>query len=73
MVRDAIERHLRVEPTKQSKSRIKRLRGVRRPQYRLRVEELRVFFDVVGERVEILAIVSKLDASGWLDLIGEKE
>jgi mRNA interferase RelE/StbE len=35
-VRDAIELHLRHEPTKVSKSRIKRLRGLDRPQYRLR-------------------------------------
>ena len=34
---DAIQRHLRHEPTKQSKSRIKRLRGLARPQFRLRV------------------------------------
>ena len=36
-VRDGLERHLRHEPTKTSKSRIKRLRGLSRPQYRLRV------------------------------------
>jgi mRNA interferase RelE/StbE len=35
-VRDAIELHLRHEPSKVSKSRIKRLRGLDRPQYRLR-------------------------------------
>jgi mRNA-degrading endonuclease RelE of RelBE toxin-antitoxin system len=34
-VRDAIETHLRHQPTKLSRSRIKRLRGVERPQYRL--------------------------------------
>ena len=45
-VRDAIELHLRHEPTKVSKSRIKRLRGLDRPQYRLRVDEVRVFYDV---------------------------
>lgn len=33
-VLDAIEQHLRHEPTKLSKSRIKRLRGTKRPQYR---------------------------------------
>jgi mRNA interferase RelE/StbE len=37
-VRDAIERHLRHDPTKVSKSRVKRLRGLSHPQYRLRVE-----------------------------------
>jgi mRNA-degrading endonuclease RelE of RelBE toxin-antitoxin system len=66
-VRDTIERHLRHEPTKVSKSRIKRLRGLDRPQYRLRVEETRVFYDVKGDTVEILAIVSKAQAQAWLD------
>jgi mRNA-degrading endonuclease RelE of RelBE toxin-antitoxin system len=65
-VRDAIETHLRHEPTKVSKSRIKRLRGLSRPQYRLRVDDVRVFYDVAKRRVEILAIVTKLQAERWL-------
>jgi len=36
-VTKALEVHLTHEPTKVSKSRIKRLRGLRQPQYRLRV------------------------------------
>ena len=65
-VRDAIERHLRHEPRRLSKSLIKRLRGLDRPQYRLRVEEVRVFYDVTEATVEILAIVPKAQAAGWL-------
>lgn len=65
-VRDAIELHLRHEPTKLSRSRIKRLRGLDRPQYRLRVDEIRVFYDVTEETVEVLAIVSKEQADAWL-------
>jgi mRNA-degrading endonuclease RelE of RelBE toxin-antitoxin system len=65
-VRDAIELHLRHEPTKLSKSRIKRLRGVDRPQYRLRVNKVRVFYDVTETAVEVLAIVPKEQAEGWL-------
>ena len=65
-VREAMERHLRYEPTHLSKSRIKRLRGLSRPQYRLRVDEFRVFYDVNGNRVEVLAVVSKADVDGWL-------
>jgi mRNA interferase RelE/StbE len=65
-VRDAIERHLRHEPKRVSKSRIKRLRGLDRPQYRLRVDEVRVFYDVTEATVEILAIVSKAQAAAWL-------
>jgi len=65
-VRDAIELHLRQEPGRLSKSRIKRLRGLDRPQYRLRVDEVRVFYDVTEKTVEILAIVPKAEAAGWL-------
>lgn len=68
-VRDGIERHLRHEPTKGSRSRIKRLRGLERPQYRLRVDEVRVFYDVTKGAVEVLTIVSKEQAQRWL---GEK-
>src|SRR5262249_16505918 len=42
-VRDALERHLRHEPRSTSRSSVKRLRGLGRPQYRLRVDEVRVF------------------------------
>ena len=65
-VRDALERHLRLQPTRVSKSRIKRLRGLRQPQYRLRVGEVRVFYDVTNETVEILAIITKAEAARWL-------
>lgn len=64
-VRDAIERHLRHEPTV-GKSRIKRLRGLDRPQYRLRVDEVRVFYDVEEKTVQVLAIVAKAQADAWL-------
>ena len=58
-VREAIEQHLRFQPQRLSKSRIKRLRGMTRPQYRLRVGEIRVFYDVSEQAVEVLAIVAK--------------
>jgi len=70
MVRAAIETHLRHEPQKTGRSRIKRLRGLLRPQYRLRVGEIRVFYDVSGTTVEILAIVSKSEAEAWLAQFG---
>ena len=69
-VRSAMERHLRYEPTKVSRSRIKRLRGVSRPQFRLRVGEVRVFYDVSDQVVEILAIVAKSEAQTWLAQFG---
>ena len=70
MVRSALETHLRHEPEKASRSRIKRLRGLRRPQYRLRVGEVRVFYDVSGTTVEVLAIVAKSEAESWLAQFG---
>ncbi|HOU11967.1 MAG TPA: type II toxin-antitoxin system RelE/ParE family toxin [Anaerolineae bacterium] len=70
-VKDAIKTHLRYEPTKESKSRIKRLRGLSRPQYRLREDDIRVFYDVSFNTVEILGIVAKSEAETWLNRIGE--
>jgi mRNA interferase RelE/StbE len=72
-VKDGLERHLRHEPAKTSRSRIKRLRGVSRPQYRLRVEDVRVVYDVSGSKVEVLAIVAKSEADRWLARIGSPE
>ena len=65
-VRDALEQHLQSEPTKVSRSRIKRLRGLDRPQFRLRVDDVRVFYDVIEQTVEALAIVDKSEADAWL-------
>jgi mRNA-degrading endonuclease RelE of RelBE toxin-antitoxin system len=61
-LRTALETHLRHGPRKASRGRIKRLRGLLRPQYRLRVDDIRVFYDVSGTTVEILAIVPKSEA-----------
>lgn len=69
-VRDAIKRYLRHRPEAVSKARIKKLRGLLRPQYRLRMGEVRVFYDVIEDRVEILAIVRKEDAAAWLREVG---
>jgi mRNA-degrading endonuclease RelE of RelBE toxin-antitoxin system len=73
-VQDALERYLRPRPTETSKSRIKRLRGVSRPQYRLRVgADIRVFYDVREATVEVLAIVPKSRAEQWLRRRGEPD
>ena len=72
-VRDALETHLRYEPMKTSRSRIKRLRSIARPQYRLRVGEVRIFYDVSAESVEVLAIVPKSEAEIWLEQFGKPE
>jgi mRNA interferase RelE/StbE len=70
VVRTALNIYLRHEPTKTSRSRIKRLRGMGRPQYRLRVDDVRVFYDVSNSTVEILAIVNKTEAATWLARFG---
>ncbi len=67
MVRDALENHLRRQPAKVGKARIKRLRGVRRPRYRLRVDDIR------ERTVEVLAVVPKTEAAAWLQEMGEPE
>lgn len=66
-VRKALDLYLTHEPTKVSKSRIKRLRGLSQPQYRLRVGDIRVFYDVTETQVQVLAIVTKAEAQAWLD------
>ena len=73
IVDDAIETHLRHEPTKVSKSRIKRLRGLARPHFRLRVGDFRVFYDVAASEIQILAIVAKAEVERWLEEVGESE
>jgi mRNA-degrading endonuclease RelE of RelBE toxin-antitoxin system len=65
-VRDAINTHLRFQPTRANKSRIKRLRELEHPQYRLRVGDIRVFYDVVGDEVVILGILDKSATTAWL-------
>jgi mRNA interferase RelE/StbE len=65
-VRDTLERHLWYQPAKVSKSRIKRLRGLSRPQYRLPVDDIRVSYDVTQAVAEVLAIVRKAEAQAWL-------
>ena len=72
-VRTMIERHLRHEPRKVSRSRIKQLRGLSRPQFRLRADEVRVFYDVSDQVVEVLAIVMKSEAEAWLAQYGSLE
>ena len=66
-VTSAIETHLRHAPRKESKTRIKRLRGLRQPEYRLRVADIRVYYDVAEPEVYILAVVAKHLTDEWLE------
>ncbi len=63
---DQIEQVLTVNPTVVSKARIKRLREPAPTQYRLRVGEFRVFYDVEEETVLIIQILSKQDSHDYL-------
>jgi|SRR5580704_17089160 mRNA interferase RelE/StbE len=66
IVGSALEAHLRHAPTKTSRSRIKRLRDIDHPQYRLRIGGIRVFYDVFDQTVVVMAIVDKSEAAAWL-------
>ena len=72
-IQEAVEVHLRHEPAKLSKSRIKRLRQLKHPQFRLRVDELRIFYDVIENQVEVLAIIAKSNSDEWLTQKGISE
>jgi mRNA-degrading endonuclease RelE of RelBE toxin-antitoxin system len=72
-VREGMETHLRHEPGKTSRSRIKRLRKLSQPQYRLRIGDVREFYDVPEKNVEVLAIVLKSEAATWLAKHGKSE
>jgi mRNA-degrading endonuclease RelE of RelBE toxin-antitoxin system len=63
---DQIQRILAVNPTLESKARVKKLRQPAPTQYRLRVGEFRVFYDVEAENVNIIRILSKPDAMRYL-------
>jgi mRNA-degrading endonuclease RelE of RelBE toxin-antitoxin system len=69
-VLDVIERILSTTPTRESKSRIKRLRGLASPAYRLRVGEFRVFYNVLEDRVQVLRVLPKPLVDAYLEEIG---
>ena len=57
---DQIEQVLAVNPTLESKAKVKRLKEPAPTQYRLRVGEYRVFYDVEEQAVvSVLRILSK--------------
>jgi mRNA-degrading endonuclease RelE of RelBE toxin-antitoxin system len=74
-LKEAMRTHLENAPKQERKSRIKRLKGLRQPQYRLRVDRLRVFYDVNDQqgRVGVLGFVMKPEAEYWLKEHGVPE
>ena len=67
---DTIERILSTNPTQVGRSRIKRLRGVDSPQFRLRVNGFRVFYDVYERTVYVLRVLPKGAVQGYLKEMG---
>ncbi len=63
---DAMNRILAATPAQISRSRIKRLRGMGSPQYRLRVDEFRVFYDIIADDVHVMRVLSKQVAEQYL-------
>lgn len=70
-VLDAVDQYLTNQPEKQSKSRIKRLRGYHVPAYRLRVGELRVYFTIENLTVTVHGVAPKDRQDEWLNLHGK--
>lgn len=66
-VADGMETHLGREPMKESKSRIKRLRGISDPDYRLRIGDYRVFYNVTSDRVDVLRVMHKNDTHEYYE------
>jgi mRNA-degrading endonuclease RelE of RelBE toxin-antitoxin system len=69
---DTIERVLTQSPTITSRTRIKRLRKIESPEYRLRVGEFRVFYDVEEQEVYVLRILAKSEADQFLKEMGHE-
>ena len=64
---DSIEKFLKFQQTLDSKSRIKKLREITDPDYRLRIGNYRVFYtvDERERRVEILRLMHKNQTANY--------
>jgi len=70
---DRIKQFLTTDPTTTSKARIKRLRQPAPTEYRLRVRDFRVYYDVDQQAVYIVQVLSKEDSISYLlEDIGEQ-
>ena len=60
-IADGMERHLSHKPGRISKSRIKKLKGIKDPDYRLRIGRYRIFYSIeeAQGRVIVLRIMHK--------------
>lgn len=66
---DQIEQVLMVNPTLESKARVKELRQPAPTQYRMRVSEFRVFYDIdqSHRHVDVIQILNKQAAVAYLE------
>ena len=64
---DDVERFLTVNPALESKMRVKRLREPAPAQFRLRVGDFRIFYDLEGKWVTILRVLHKSDTEQYLE------
>lgn len=70
-VLDGVDAFLVREPEKESKSRIKRLRGYSVPAYRLRIGDLRVYYTVESHTVTVHGVAPKDHQDEWLITYGK--
>ena len=70
----AIEQHLKQTPAQTGDMRIKRLRLLASPAYRLRVGDYRVYYDIdeAEETVTILRVLPKKDSVAYLQTRGKE-
>lgn len=68
-VADAMERRLQHEPRKESRSAVRRLRGISDPDYRLQVGDYRIFYNVDDQalRVDILRVMHKGETRAYYE------
>jgi mRNA-degrading endonuclease RelE of RelBE toxin-antitoxin system len=64
---NGIETYLRHAPAFESKSRIKRLMGKQKADYRLLIDEFRVFYCIEERTVKILRVLSKDETESFYE------
>jgi mRNA interferase RelE/StbE len=72
LIADGMERFLTNAPTREGRSRIKRLRGISNPDFRLRLDDYRVFYNVHASTrtVEVLRILHKDQTAQYYQEVG---
>lgn len=66
LILEEIRARLSTKPTREMKTRVKRLIGFSPPLYRLRVGDYRVYYRVTLQHVVILSVFHKKDSDRWL-------